>query len=127
MEVHAGAATRRARRRHRRGRSGIHAALTMLTITLLSLVIAATSGFFAWPSIRREHLRSDARVAWLAAAIDEAASPQHVSDGAPALEYAMDFRSEVGTTTLDGLAVDGSLRRRLITIVSGGSVVVAAV
>jgi hypothetical protein len=99
----------------------------MLTITLLSLVIAVTSGFFAWRSIRREHLRSDARVAWLGAAIDEAASPRRVTDGAPALEYSVDFRSEVETTTLDGLAVDGSLRRRLITLVSGASVVVAAV
>jgi hypothetical protein len=99
----------------------------MLTITLLSLVIAVTSGFFAWRSIRREHLRSDARVAWLAVAIDDAASPGHVAGGAPALEYSMDFRSEAETTTLDGLAVDGSLRRRLITLVSGASVVVAAV
>ena len=99
----------------------------MLTITLLSLVVALASGFFAWRSIRREHLRSDARVAWLAAAIDEASSPRHVSDVAPALEYSMDFRNEVPTTTLDGLTVDGSLRRRLITLVSGASVVVAGV
>jgi hypothetical protein len=99
----------------------------MLTITLLSLVVAVISGFFAWRSIRREHSRSDARVAWLAAAIDEAASPRHVTDRAPALEYSMDFRSEGETTTLDGLAFDGSLRRRLITLVSGASVVVAAV
>jgi hypothetical protein len=99
----------------------------MLTITLLSLVVAVISGFFAWRSIRREHSRSDARVAWLASAIDEAAFPRHVTDRAPALEYSMDFRSEGETTTLDGLAFDGSLRRRLITLVSGASVVVAAV
>ena len=40
----------------------------MLTITLLSIVIAAASGYIAWRSIRREHLRSDARVASLAEA-----------------------------------------------------------
>jgi hypothetical protein len=43
----------------------------MLTITLFSLVVAAASGLVAWRSIRREHLRADARVASLAAAIDE--------------------------------------------------------
>ena len=45
----------------------------MLTITLLSLVVAAASGFFAWRTLRREHLRSSARVASLAEAIDEGA------------------------------------------------------
>lgn len=100
----------------------------MLTITLLSLIVAVASGFFAWRSIRREHLRSDARVAWLAAAIDDvSSSPRHVPDVAPALEYSMDFRSEVGPSALDGLTVDGSLRRRVITLVSGASVVVAGV
>ena len=42
----------------------------MLTLTLISLVLAAASGFIAWRSVRREHLRADARVAWLASAID---------------------------------------------------------
>jgi len=99
----------------------------MLTITLLSLVIAVAAGFFAWRSIRREHQRSDARVALLGAAIDEASSPHHVPRVAPTFDYTLDFRSEPSTTTLDSLAVDGSIRRRLITIVSGASVVVAGV
>jgi hypothetical protein len=99
----------------------------MLTITLLSLVVAVAAGFFAWRSIRREHLRSDARVALLAAAIDETSSPRQVRDVGPAFEYSVDFRREVGTTTLDGLVVDGSIRRRLIALGSGASVVVAVV
>ena len=42
----------------------------MLIVTLVSLVVAAASGFIAWRSVRREHLRIDARVALLSSAID---------------------------------------------------------
>lgn len=49
--------------------------MNMLIVTLVSLVVAATSGFVAWRSIRREHSRADARVALLASAID--ASPAY--------------------------------------------------
>jgi hypothetical protein len=100
--------------------------MTMLTITLLAIGVAALSGLFAWRSIRREHLRSDARVASLAAAIDEMPLPLHSRDIAP-LEYSLDFRSEADTAPFDALGVQPSARRRLMTIVSGVSVVVAAV
>jgi hypothetical protein len=102
----------------------------MLTITLLSLVVAAASGLFAWRSIRREHLRSNARVASLALAIDENSRPSYGGDSAPAFDeysYSLDFRSEMDATSLDALGAHPTLRRRLMTMVSGASVVVAGV
>jgi hypothetical protein len=100
----------------------------MLTITLLSLIVAAASGLLAWRSIRREQLRSSARVASLSAAIDGLPSlTPGADDRAPALEYSLDFRSETTATTFDALGSQPSIRRRLMTVVSGASVVVAAV
>ena len=92
----------------------------MLTITLLSLVVAAASGFIAWRSIRREHLRSHARVASLATAID-ATTPDNDSFD--------EFRreGEVSEITFEALGAPSSIRRRLITVASGAFVVVAGV
>jgi hypothetical protein len=99
----------------------------MLTITLLSLLVAAASGFAAWRCIRREQLRSDARVASLAAAIDGIALPAHIADPARSLEAAPDFHSEArGEITFE--AIDQpTVRRRLLLAVSGACVVVAGV
>jgi hypothetical protein len=98
----------------------------MLTITLLSLVVAAASGLVAWRSIRREQLRSSARVASLSAAIDDLPFTPRADDGTPDLEYALDFRSEADAN-FDALGAHPSIRRRLMTVVSGVSLVVAAV
>jgi hypothetical protein len=98
----------------------------MLTITLLSLVVAAVSGFVAWRSIRREQLRADARVASLAAAIDGIALPAHIADTTRSLDDSPDFNSEVGEMTFE--AIDQpSMRRRLLLAVGGACVVVAGV
>jgi hypothetical protein len=99
----------------------------MLTITVLSLVVAAASGLFAWRSIRREHLRSNARVASLAAAIDDTSFHRYTADAAPTLDGSLDFLSEEGTTTFEAIGDDPSIRRRLMTVVSGALVVVAGV
>jgi hypothetical protein len=45
--------------------------MTMLIVTLLSIVTAGACAAIAWRAIRREQLRSDARVALLGAALDE--------------------------------------------------------
>jgi len=66
----------------------------MLTITLLSLVVAAASGFFAWRTLRREHLRSSARVGLLAAAMDEGALSLRLFETGPSFESSDDFRNE---------------------------------
>jgi hypothetical protein len=104
----------------------------MMTITLLSLVLAAVSGLIAWRSIRREHLRADARVASLAAAIDDT----------PAFEDNFDFRSEASSElpgndawatlpmyspTLDASGAHPSVRRRLLTMGIGAAAVVTVV
>jgi hypothetical protein len=114
----------------------------MLTITLLSLVVAAASGFVAWRSIRREHLRSHARVASLSAAIDDRAQPRRGAATGTGFDYPFEFQSEaalefpseraaavapVGTLTFDAMDGEPSVRRRLLGIVAGAAVVVAGV
>ena len=114
----------------------------MLTITLLSVVLAAVSGFFAWRSLRREHLRSSARVASLAAAMDETALPLRAFEREPVLDQSYEFRSEasfepskedyfntasVGTLTFEAMDGQSSIRRRLLSVVVGAFVVVAGV
>lgn len=112
----------------------------MLTITLLSLLVAAASGFFAWRSIRREHLRSSARVASLAAAMDEGSLSLRAFEPEPPLDHSYEFRSEASfetvkedtflstpTLTFEALDVQPSIRRRLLSVMIGASVVVAGV
>lgn len=99
----------------------------MLTITLLSLVVAAASGLFAWRSIRREHLRSNARVAALAAAIDDTSFASPAADTAWTLDPSLDFRSEAGELTFEPLGAEPTIRRRLLTVVGAACVVVAGV
>ena len=114
----------------------------MLTITLLSLVIAAASGFFAWRSLRREQLRSSARVASLAAAMDETALPLGAFERESFLDQSYEFRSEAsyepsredhfagagaGMLTFEAMDGQSSIRRRLLSVVMGACVVVAGV
>lgn len=96
----------------------------MLTITLLSLFVAAASGFIAWRSIRREHLRSNARVASLAAAIDGTT----LDDGFEFQpEDSFEFRPEAGEVTFEALAAPSPIRRRVLTIGISAAMVVAGV
>jgi hypothetical protein len=111
----------------------------MLTITLLSLVIAATSGFFAWRILRREHLRSNARVSSLAAAMDEGgALSLRTFDTSATFDATDDFRSEgrefpseapvpAATLTFEAMDLQSSIRRRLLSVLIGAGVVVAGV
>jgi hypothetical protein len=110
----------------------------MLTITLLSLVVAAASGFFAWRTVRREHLRSSARVTSLAAAMDEGILPLRVFEAGPSFEPSDEFRSEANefrseeiaqpaTLTFEAMDMQSSIRRRLLSVVVGACVVVAGV
>ena len=99
----------------------------MLTITLLSLVVAAASGLIAWRSIHRERVRSIARVAALAAAIDDMPVTPRTADTAWTFDHSLDFRSEAGELTFEALDAEPSIRRRLLTVVSGACVVVAGV
>jgi hypothetical protein len=110
----------------------------MLTITLLSLVVSAASGFLAWRTLRREHLRSSARVASLAAAMDASMLPLRAIETGPSFEPTDDFRSEgidfrveqpvpAATLTFEAMDVHPSVRRRLLSVVIGACVVVAGV
>jgi hypothetical protein len=110
----------------------------MLTITLLSLVVAAASGFFAWRMVRREQLRSSARVTSLAAAMDEGVLPLRAFEAGPSFAPSDDFRSEANefrseevaqpaTLTFEALDLQPSIRRRLLSVVVGAGVVVTGV
>jgi hypothetical protein len=114
----------------------------MLTVTFVSLLVAAASGFVAWRSIRREHLRADARVASLAAAIDDAPALGCAADPYPALEDAFEFGSEdsfdlprtdsspdaqAPTLTFEATGPHSSVRRPLLTMATGAAAVVAVV
>jgi hypothetical protein len=110
----------------------------MLTITLLSLVVAAASGFFAWRTVRREHLRSSARVTSLAAVMDEGILPLRAFEAGPSFEPSDEFRSEANefrseeiaqpaTLTFEAMDMQSSIRRRLLSVVVGACVVVAGV
>lgn len=101
----------------------------MLTITLLSLIVAATSGFIAWRSIRREHLRSSARVASLATAIDDSdlfRSPLDVMRPAER-SFQGDFHSEDADVRIDVIDAQTSMRHRLLTVITGAALAVAGV
>jgi hypothetical protein len=109
----------------------------MLTITLLSLVVAAASGFFAWRTLRHEHLRSSARVASLAAALDEGGLPLRAFETEPSFELS-DFRSEdkefrseepvpAATFAFEAMEMQPSARGRLMSVVIGACVVVTGV
>src|SRR5262245_5745008 len=98
----------------------------MLTITLLSLVVAAASGFMTWRSMQRERRRSDARVAALAAAIDGIALPAHIADPAHSFDDSTDFRNEADEVTFEATE-HTPVRRRLPVAVSTAFVVVAGV
>jgi len=110
----------------------------MLTITLLSLVVAAVSGFFAWRTLRHEHLRSSARVGLLAAAMDEGALSLRLFETGPSFESSDDFRNEdnefrseqpgpPATLIFEAMDTQPSIRRRLLSVVIGACVVVAGV
>jgi len=107
----------------------------MLTITLLSLVVAAASGLLAWRSIRREQVRSHARVAALASAIDEPTFAPRAAETAWTFDHSLEFRSEAAALEFRGEAdeltfeaLDAEpIRRRLLTMVTGACVVVAGV
>jgi hypothetical protein len=100
----------------------------MLIVTLVSLVVAATSGFIAWRSIRREHLRADARVALLASAIDASPAP----DNSP-LDDALDWFGEEAQTSGPPPAMfeehdhPAARRRPLLTAAFGLAVVLSVV
>jgi hypothetical protein len=100
----------------------------MLTITLASLVVAAASGCIAWRSIRREHLRAEARVASLASAIDS--SPARDNS---ALDDAFEwFGPEEDPTApvatiFEEDAHPAAQRRPLLTAAAGLAVVLAVV
>ena len=97
----------------------------MLTITLVSFVVAALSSFMAWRSIRREHLRADARVASLSAAIDSAPLLQHAGSSDPVFADELEFRSEA--TPSDTIGAHASVPLRLVTMGIGACAVVAVV
>ena len=98
----------------------------MLTVTLVSLVVAAASGFVAWRSVRREHLRTDARIAWLATAIDSSPGPENT-----ALGDAFDWfgqEAEPGAEAIfDEHEPHETRHRPLLTAVAGLAVVLAVV
>jgi hypothetical protein len=110
----------------------------MLTITLLSLIVAAVSGFFAWRTLRREHLRSSARVGVLAEAMDEGGLSLRGFETGPSYESSDDFRSEgnefrseepvpAAILTFEAMDTQSSIRTRLLSVVIGACVVVAGV
>jgi hypothetical protein len=94
----------------------------MLTVTLLSLVVAAAFGFLAWRSIRREQLRADARNASLAAAIDNA-STRDLSFEWPGEEPA----PSTAPVLFESKTEESSRRRPLLTAAAGLAAVLAVV
>ena len=100
----------------------------MLIITLVSVVVAAASGFFAWRSVRREHLRADARVALLASAIDSG----HARDNS-AFDDAVEWFGQEAEPAVPVAAIfeehasPASRRRPLLTAGAGLAVVLAVV
>jgi hypothetical protein len=98
--------------------------MTMLIVTLISVVVAVVSSIVAWRVLRRERVRSDARVSLLASAIDEGDS----------LEEAFDWPDEEEETRVAALSLPfaehpaSDLRRRpLITAAAGLAAVLAVV
>lgn len=102
--------------------------MNMLIITLVSLIVAATSGFIAWRSIRREHRRADARVALLASAID--AGPTYENSALDdAFEwFGQETQSPVPAPAIFEEQVSPATRRRpLLTAGIGLAVVLSVV
>jgi hypothetical protein len=98
----------------------------MLTVTLISLVVAAASGFIAWRSVRREHLRSDARVAWLASSIDSSSADDEPGPGDAFTWFDREAEPGVATAIVEEPA-HSSTRRPLLTAAAGLAVVLAIV
>src|SRR4051794_39718982 len=72
MALRGGAPPGRARRRRRGSRGGVQAAMTfLLTVTVISLLLATIMSVIAWRMTGDERRRSDARVAALAAEIHD--------------------------------------------------------
>lgn len=102
----------------------------MLTITFASFVVATLASFIAWRSIRREHLRADARVASLAAAIDSAPVLQHAARDDVRFADQFEFRSEFPseeTPPTEASAAPASASHRLLMMGVGACAVVAVV
>ena len=98
----------------------------MLTVTLVSLVVAAASGFVAWRSVRREHLRTDARIAWLATAIDSSPGPENTALG-DALDWFGQEAEPGAEAIFDEHEPHETRHRPLLTAVAGLAVVLAVV
>jgi hypothetical protein len=102
----------------------------MLTMTLASFVVATVASFIAWRSIRREHLRADARVASLAAAIDSAPDLQHAPSDDLGFADGLEFQSE-GTLLTEATHVTEATHtpapHPLLTMGIGACAVVAVV
>jgi hypothetical protein len=96
--------------------------MTMLTVTLLSLVVAAAFGFLAWRSIRREQLRAQARIASLASAIDDA-SARDLSFEWPGEETA----APAAPVLFESKTEESGRRRPLLTAAAGLAAVLAVV
>jgi hypothetical protein len=95
----------------------------MLIVTLLSIVTAVACAVVTWRVIRREQLRSDARVALLASAIDESTVLEETFDW-PDDEAA----ASVPVPTLFHATNRPALRRRpLLTAAAGLAVVIAVI
>jgi hypothetical protein len=97
----------------------------MLTVTLISLVVAAASGFIAWRSVRREHLRSDARVAWLASSIDLSSADEGTSANDAFTWFDQEAEPGIATAIVEEAA--HSTRRPLLTAAAGLAVVLGVV
>jgi hypothetical protein len=99
----------------------------MLTVTLVSLVVAAVSGFIAWRSVRREYLRSDARVALLASAIDASLDRSRTALGDGFEWFDHEAETPVPVTATMDENEDQARRRPLLTVAAGFAVVLAVV
>jgi hypothetical protein len=97
----------------------------MVTVTVLSLVVAAISSVIAWRSLRRERSRSDARVAALASAIDD--TPPEQTFVWPPAEHMERPAAQPGPALFTAQATASARRRPLLTIGAGLAAVLAVV
>jgi hypothetical protein len=96
----------------------------MVTVTILSLIVAAISCVVAWRSLRRERLRSESRVAALAAVIDD--TPEQTFEWPPA-DHVERPVAQASPTLFSPLAHAAARRRPLLTIGGGLAAVLAVV
>jgi len=94
----------------------------VVIVTVLSLAAAAVFGVTAWRAVRRERLRSEARVASLAAAIDEASLSEETFDWPDE-----DEDTPVPVTALFDTSHRSALRRRPLLTAGVGLAAVLAV